>query len=119
MGRFVIEGLRTDSLWLVPGVIRVSQLLSAILVVIGILYLVYMHKRPVKIGDYYGKYSLTYVETPSDAKQEEDASSKQSEESVSNAEEEKLKEGEKEHEDETGTFQGDNEQAEPEETQDK
>ncbi len=29
IGRFFIEGLRTDSLWLVPGVIRVSQLLSA------------------------------------------------------------------------------------------
>lgn len=29
-GRFFIEGLRTDSLWLVPGVIRVSQLLAAV-----------------------------------------------------------------------------------------
>lgn len=29
-GRFFIEGLRTDSLWLVPGVIRVSQLLAAL-----------------------------------------------------------------------------------------
>ena len=25
-----IEGLRTDSLWLIPGVIRVSQLLGAV-----------------------------------------------------------------------------------------
>ncbi len=29
-GRMLIEGLRTDSLWLVPGVIRVSQLVGAI-----------------------------------------------------------------------------------------
>ena len=29
-GRFLIEGLRTDSLWLVPGAIRISQLLAAI-----------------------------------------------------------------------------------------
>ena len=29
-GRMFIEGLRTDSLWLIPGVIRVSQLLGAV-----------------------------------------------------------------------------------------
>ena len=29
-GRFLIEGLRTDSLWLAPGVIRISQLLAAV-----------------------------------------------------------------------------------------
>lgn len=39
LGRSVIEGWRTDSLWLVPGVIRVSQLLSVILVVLGIAFL--------------------------------------------------------------------------------
>ena len=30
LGRTFIEGLRTDSLWLIPGVIRVSQLLAAV-----------------------------------------------------------------------------------------
>lgn len=30
LGRTLIEGLRTDSLWLVPGVIRVSQLLALV-----------------------------------------------------------------------------------------
>ena len=30
LGRAWIEGLRTDSLWLIPGVIRVSQLLGAV-----------------------------------------------------------------------------------------
>ncbi|MDE6398104.1 MAG: prolipoprotein diacylglyceryl transferase, partial [Clostridiales bacterium] len=34
--RFFIEGLRSDSLYLIPDVLRVSQLLSAILVVFGI-----------------------------------------------------------------------------------
>lgn len=34
--RVIIEGLRQDALWLVPGVVRVSQLLSAILIVVGI-----------------------------------------------------------------------------------
>ena len=29
-GRMFVEGLRTDSLWLIPGVIRVSQLLGAV-----------------------------------------------------------------------------------------
>jgi len=36
MGRMFIEGLRSDSLWLVPDVIRVSQLLSAILLFFGL-----------------------------------------------------------------------------------
>lgn len=41
LGRAVIEGLRTDSLWLIPGVIRVSQLLAAASVVIaGALYII-------------------------------------------------------------------------------
>lgn len=38
-GRFFIEGLRTDSLWLVPNVIRVSQLLSGILFFVGLIWI--------------------------------------------------------------------------------
>ncbi len=34
--RFFIEGLRSDSLYLIPGVLRVSQLMSALIVVLGI-----------------------------------------------------------------------------------
>ena len=34
IGRFLIEGLRTDSLYILPG-LRVSQILSLILVVVG------------------------------------------------------------------------------------
>lgn len=40
LGRFFIEGLRTDSLWLIPNVVRVSQLLSALLFIFGIVYII-------------------------------------------------------------------------------
>ena len=41
LGRALIEGLRTDSLWLIPGVIRVSQLLAAAsFVIAGGLYII-------------------------------------------------------------------------------
>lgn len=60
VGRFFIEGLRTDSLWLIPGVIRVSQLLSAVLLVLGTAYLFVMHFRPIRAVHYYGVYSLGY-----------------------------------------------------------
>lgn len=40
IGRAVIEGLRTDSLWLVEGVVRVSQLLSILLVVFGVVMII-------------------------------------------------------------------------------
>lgn len=43
-GRFFIEGMRTDSLYLFGG-IRVSQLLSAVLFVGGIALLYYRHKK--------------------------------------------------------------------------
>lgn len=62
LGRFVIEGMRTDSLWLVPGVIRVSQLLSGIFVIGGVVYFIVTHRRPVKGIPYCGKYSLAYEE---------------------------------------------------------
>lgn len=43
--RFFIEGLRSDALYIIPGVLRVSQLLSAILVVAGIaMILVHMYR---------------------------------------------------------------------------
>ncbi len=35
-GRMFIEGLRTDSLWLIPDVIRVSQLIGALCFVVGV-----------------------------------------------------------------------------------
>lgn len=39
-GRMLIEGLRSDSLWLIPGVVRISQLLAALSCLTGaVLYL--------------------------------------------------------------------------------
>ena len=60
IARLIIEGMRTDSLWLVPGVIRISQLLSIILIAIGLVYLIYRRvtKKPNKI--YEGPYQINY-----------------------------------------------------------
>ena len=57
LGRFLIEGLRTDSLYILPG-IRVSQMLSIILVVVGIVLLVLVNKGILKTSAYHGKYSI-------------------------------------------------------------
>ena len=70
LGRAFIEGLRTDSLWLIPGLIRVSQALSIVLVLAGMAYLLYMHKRPAKDEMLYvGKYTLAYREAQKSAEQ--------------------------------------------------
>jgi len=58
IGRFFIEGLRSDSLWLIPDLIRASQLLSAILVIVGVIYLAVMYTRPVKPFEYTGRYRI-------------------------------------------------------------
>ena len=47
-GRMLIEGLRTDSLWLVPYVIRVSQLIGAVCFVICTAILVLMEIKQRK-----------------------------------------------------------------------
>ncbi len=44
-GRAWIEGLRTDSLWLLEPYVRVSQLLSVILILFGILYFIYLKNK--------------------------------------------------------------------------
>ena len=49
VGRALIEGLRTDSLWLVPDVIRVSQLLAAVTAVFGLVMLL-INSRRVRAG---------------------------------------------------------------------
>ena len=58
LGRLWIEGLRTDSLYLLPG-LRVSQVVSLILIVIGGMMLIF-HKKlmPSSADDYKGKYLL-------------------------------------------------------------
>lgn len=45
IGRFFIEGLRTDSLYILGTGIRVSQLLASILVIIGVVMLLYKKKK--------------------------------------------------------------------------
>ena len=58
LGRLWIEALRTDSLYLLPG-LRVSQVVSLILIVIGGIMLIF-HKKlmPSSADDYKGKYLL-------------------------------------------------------------
>ncbi len=43
MGRFFIEGLRTDSLYI--GMFRISQIVSIILIIIGIVGIIYIKKK--------------------------------------------------------------------------
>lgn len=59
--RCFIEGLRTDSLYLIPGV-RVSQLLSAILIVVGIVIAWSIRSGRLYSGTYEGKYLLDNVQ---------------------------------------------------------
>ena len=56
MGRFLIEGLRADSLYLLPG-LRVSQGLSLVLIIIGILMFVFRKKLFKEHLEYHGKYT--------------------------------------------------------------
>lgn len=52
-GRMLIEGLRTDSLWLIPDVIRVSQLLGAICFVLCgsiLVFMAFKGRKAVKNG---------------------------------------------------------------------
>lgn len=58
IGRFLIEGLRTDSLYIIPG-IRVSQLLSLLLIAVGMLLLILNRKGILKTKSYEGKYLST------------------------------------------------------------
>ncbi|HAS01678.1 MAG TPA: prolipoprotein diacylglyceryl transferase, partial [Brevibacillus sp.] len=47
-GRFFIEGMRTDSLYLGP--LRIAQVASLVLMVAGFIVLVYCYRRQKKIG---------------------------------------------------------------------
>ena len=57
LARAVIEGFRTDSLYLFANV-RISQVLSAVLVLVGILLLVLIKKGKLKTKPYEGKYCV-------------------------------------------------------------
>lgn len=58
IGRFFIEGLRTDSLYIFPGM-RVSQLLSIFLIILGIGFIALRKKQQYKLPKYRGKYTLS------------------------------------------------------------
>lgn len=58
--RFFVEGLRTDSLWLVEDVIRVSQALSAVLFVLAVATLLFIRFYIMKK---YPKRDYLYVQT--------------------------------------------------------
>ena len=47
IGRAVIEGLRTDSLML-TDTIRISQLVSVVLIIVGIIYMIYANKKKIR-----------------------------------------------------------------------
>ena len=53
LGRFWIEGLRTDSLYLGGTGIRISQALSLVLVLASLALLIYKHRQPFSPGDLY------------------------------------------------------------------
>lgn len=69
IGRAFIEGLRTDSLWLIPGVIRVSQLLSILLILAAVYYFIIMRKKPIPVYSYHGKYAIGYEEAAEEAQE--------------------------------------------------
>lgn len=61
LGRYMIEGLRADSLYILPG-IRVSQMLSLVLILIGILLFAYIKKNE-QTKKYTGMYLLKNEES--------------------------------------------------------
>ena len=62
LGRVFIEGLRTDSLMLFN--IRISQLLSGLLVLFGVVMIILFAKGILKSKDSPGKYDINSVEKP-------------------------------------------------------
>lgn len=57
-GRFFIEGLRSDSLYLFPG-IRISQVLSLVLVLTGAVLWFFVIRKNTETISYKGKYLMT------------------------------------------------------------
>lgn len=70
IGRFFIEGLRTDSLMLTET-IRVSQALALVMVALGGFYLAYVSTRKPEFKPYEGAYSLDSAEFDDKPKKKE------------------------------------------------
>ncbi len=56
IGRFIVEGLRTDSLYVLPG-IRISQVLSLAFIAVGLIYILFRRKTGRQSALYKGEYS--------------------------------------------------------------
>ena len=54
IGRFFIEGLRTDSLYVVPG-LRTAQLISVVLIILAVSLIIYRRKAGLAAVHYDGK----------------------------------------------------------------
>lgn len=55
VGRFFIEGLRTDSLYIIPGVVRIAQVVSILMIVAAIAILAYRRKSGMADVHYDGE----------------------------------------------------------------
>lgn len=58
VGRFFVEGLRTDSLYVLPG-IRISQVLSLVFIAGGLIYILFRRKKGRENTLYQGQYKST------------------------------------------------------------
>lgn len=72
IGRYMIEGLRTDSLYILPG-IRVSQMLSLVLIMLGVIIITFIKKDNRPRMAYEGPYLLGYEKENNKQKEEKDA----------------------------------------------
>lgn len=55
VGRFFIEGLRTDSLYIIPGVVRIAQVVSLLMIIAAVLILVYRRRSGIANVRYNGE----------------------------------------------------------------
>ncbi len=65
--RMLVEGLRQDSLWLIPGAVRVSQLLSLLLILAVIAFMILRDKRQKAGLATLGSMPLAALEIAADA----------------------------------------------------
>lgn len=90
IGRMIIEGLRTDSLYVGNSSIRVSQLLSAVIVVVCIIILIVMliktkkNPKPVEGVDYFIEPEPFFNFQKTKAEKEKNTDNKESENNVQN-----------------------------------
>lgn len=90
LGRMIIEGFRTDSLYIANTNIRVSQLLSAVLVVICVSLYIYFtvkytkHPKPIEGVDYFPENAVPAKGKKAEVKEENTQNSVENETSKEN-----------------------------------